>query len=228
MGLHLSLFHYFWLSDSCSASATDCPSGISVGNISIPNPPLEYWSDENWCEGASNCNGRQKAPMCSSGSSSSDPSPIDWTTYISIFNQLRPHTIGYDNIFDHFNDMFEGSGLQTNYPPYDIIKHSDTKYDVHVALAGYSKEDIDVEVKENTLSIKSIKNKEDKDIEILHRGIATRHFERHFTIADDVALILSKSSSVSTRTQEENCLCGVRTPAITGVGRLISKLLIAS
>ncbi|MEC8099746.1 MAG: Hsp20 family protein [Pseudomonadota bacterium] len=105
---------------------------------------------------------------------------------LTIFNQLRPHTIGYDNIFDHFNDMFEGSGLQTNYPPYDIIKHSDTKYDVHVALAGYSKEDIDVEVKENTLSIKSIKNKEDKDIEILHRGIATRHFERHFTIADDV------------------------------------------
>ena len=52
--------------------------------------------------------------------------------------------------------------------------------------------------------------------------------ETYFTIADDVALILSKSSSVSTRTQEENCLCGVRTPAITGVGKLISKLLIAS
>ena len=105
---------------------------------------------------------------------------------LTIFNQLRPHTIGYDTIFDHFNHMFEGSGLQTNHPPYDIIKHSDTKYDVHIALAGYSKEDIDVEVKENTLSIKSIKNKEDKDIEILHRGITTRHFERHFTIADDV------------------------------------------
>ena len=108
------------------------------------------------------------------------------TNALTIFNQLRPHTIGYDDIFDHFNDMFESSGLQNNYPPYDIIKHSDTKYDVQVALAGYSKEDIDIEVKENTLSIKSAKKDEDDKVEVLHRGIAKRYFERHFTIADDV------------------------------------------
>ena len=108
------------------------------------------------------------------------------TNALTIFNQLRPHTIGYDNIFDHFNDMFESSGLQNNYPPYDIIKHSDAKYDVQVALAGYSKEDIDIEVKENTLSIKSVKKDEDDKVEVLHRGIAKRYFERHFTIADDV------------------------------------------
>ncbi len=108
------------------------------------------------------------------------------TNALTIFNQLRPHTIGYDNIFDHFNDIFEGSGLQTNYPPYDIIKQSDTKYDIQIALAGYSKEDIDVEVKENTLSIKSIKKDDNDNVEILHRGISKRYFERHFTIADDV------------------------------------------
>ena len=108
------------------------------------------------------------------------------TNALTIFNQLRPHTIGYDDVFDHFNDMFESSGLQNNYPPYDIIKHSDTKYDVQVALAGYSKEDIGIEVKENTLSIKSVKKDEDDKVEVLHRGIAKRFFERHFTIADDV------------------------------------------
>ena len=108
------------------------------------------------------------------------------TNALTIFNQLRPHTIGYDNIFDHFNDMFESSELQTTYPPYDIIKHSDTKYDIQVALAGYSKDDIEIEVKENTLSIKSAKKDEDNKVEILHRGIAKRYFERHFTIADDV------------------------------------------
>ena len=108
------------------------------------------------------------------------------TNALTIFNQLRPHTIGYDNIFDHFNDMFESSGLQTNYPPYDIIKHSDTKYDVQIALAGYCKEDIDIEVKENTLSIKSVKKDEGEKVEILYRGIAKRYFDRHFTIADDV------------------------------------------
>ena len=108
------------------------------------------------------------------------------TNALTIFNQLRPHTIGYDSIFDHFNNMFESSGLQTNYPPYDIIKHSDTKYDVQVALAGYGKDEIEVEVKENTLSIKSVKQDKDDKIEVLHRGISKRYFERHFTLADDV------------------------------------------
>ena len=108
------------------------------------------------------------------------------TNALTIFNQLRPHTIGYDNIFDHFNDMFESSGLQKNYPPYDIIKIDDTKYDIQVALAGYSKEDITIEVKENTLSIKSVKQQEDGKVEVIHRGISKRYFERHFTIADDV------------------------------------------
>ena len=107
---------------------------------------------------------------------------------LTIFDQLRPHTIGYDNIFNHFNDMFEGSTLQTSYPPYDIIKHDDTKYDIQIALAGYTKEDINLELKENTLSIKSVrKNKNDK-VEVIHRGIAKRYFERHFTIADDVKI----------------------------------------
>ena len=109
------------------------------------------------------------------------------TNALTIFNQLRPHTIGYDNIFDHFNDMFETSNsLQTNYPPYDIVKHSDTHYDIQVALAGYSKDDIEIEVKENTLSIKSVKKEEDDKVEVLHRGISKRYFERSFTIADDV------------------------------------------
>ena len=108
------------------------------------------------------------------------------TNALTIFNQLRPHTIGYDNIFDHFNDMYESSGLQTNYPPYDIIKHCDSKYDIQIALAGYSKDDINIEVKENTLSIKSIKKNEKDNVEVLHRGISKRYFERYFTIADDV------------------------------------------
>ena len=108
------------------------------------------------------------------------------TNALTIFNQLRPHTIGYDNIFEHFNDMFESSGFQNTFPPYDIIKNSDTKYDIQIALAGYSKEDITIEVKDNTLSIKSVKKNEDDKVEVLHRGIAKRYFERHFTIADDV------------------------------------------
>ena len=57
------------------------------------------------------------------------------TNALTIFNQLRPHTIGYDSIFDHFNDIFEGSELQTSYPPYDIIKHNEAKYDIQIELS---------------------------------------------------------------------------------------------
>ena len=110
------------------------------------------------------------------------------TNALTIFNQLRPHTIGYDDIFDHFNDMFESSGMQTNYPPYDIIKNDDNKYDIQVALAGYSKEDMSIEVKENILSIKSVKKKEADKVQVIHKGISKRYFERHFTIADDVKI----------------------------------------
>ena len=111
------------------------------------------------------------------------------TNALTIFNQLRPHTIGYDSIFDHFNDMFESSGLQTNYPPYDIIKQNDTKYDIQVALTGYSKEDIELELKENTLTVRN-KQKEkvvnEDSNSVIHKGISTRQFERAFTISEDI------------------------------------------
>ena len=69
-----------------------------------------------------------------------------------------------------FQDMFESSELQTNYPPYDIIR-TVIQNTIFVALAGYSKNDIIVEVKDNTLSIKSVKKDVDDKIEVLHKGI---------------------------------------------------------
>ena len=109
---------------------------------------------------------------------------------ISLFNQLRPVSVGFDNVFDHFERMFEDDFL-TNvpaFPHYNIVKTGDNKYDIEIALAGYNKKDIEVELKEGILTIKSKKEeKEDtKDGEILHKGIAKRYFSKAFTIADDV------------------------------------------
>tara|TARA_B100000287_G_scaffold87263_1_gene79886 strand:+ start:167 stop:523 length:357 start_codon:yes stop_codon:yes gene_type:complete len=86
--------------------------------------------------------------------------------------------------------MFEDDFL-TNvpaFPHYNIVKTGDNKYDIEIALAGYNKKDIEVELKEGILTIKSKKEeKEDtKDGEILHKGIAKRYFSKAFTIADDV------------------------------------------
>ena len=112
---------------------------------------------------------------------------------IQLFNQLRPVTIGFDNVFDHFERMFEDDfrGLSVpNFPPYNIVKTGTNKYDVELALAGYSKKDIDVSLEEGVLTIKSVKDAEEKEVEdnngVLHRGIAKRYFSKAFTIADDV------------------------------------------
>ena len=112
---------------------------------------------------------------------------------LSIFNQLRPVTVGFDNVFDHFERMFEDDfrGLSVpNFPPYNIVKTGKNSYDVELALAGYSKKDIDVSLEEGVLTIKSVKSAEEKEVEdnngVLHQGIAKRYFSKAFTIADDV------------------------------------------
>jgi molecular chaperone IbpA len=108
---------------------------------------------------------------------------------LSIFNQLRPVSVGFDNVFDHFERMFEDDFRvpSINYPPYNIVKTGTNKYDIEVALAGYNKKDIDVSYENNMLHIKSKKDeKEDKEDGVIHKGIAKRYFSKSFTIADDV------------------------------------------
>lgn len=112
--------------------------------------------------------------------------------HLSIFNQLRPVTVGFDNIFDHFERMFDDDVFSVptvNYPPYNIVKTGENTYDIEVALAGFSKDDIEVEYAENMLHIKS-KKVEDKDAKegVIHKGISKRYFSKTFTVADDVVV----------------------------------------
>ena len=113
----------------------------------------------------------------------------------SIFNQLRPVSIGFDNIFDHFEKMFDDSDEffrtpSSTFPFYNIVKKENNNYDIELALAGYDKKDIAVEYADNLLSIKSVKEaKSDKESNgVIHRGIAKRYFSKVFTIADDVEI----------------------------------------
>ena len=110
----------------------------------------------------------------------------------SIFTNLRPFTVGFDEMFDHL-DMVHNhipSMTANNYPPYNIVKTGSLSYDIEVALAGYGKKDITVNYEDNVLKIESVKSKEEKEVEdndgVLHKGIAKRSFVKSFTIADDV------------------------------------------
>ena len=118
------------------------------------------------------------------------------TKNLSIFNNLRPLTVGFDDMFAHFETMMEvrffEKGTVANFPPYNIVKTGENTYDVELALAGFGKDDIIVEYKENLLTVKSKPNKDPADeVEkyddgMQHRGISKRMFTRTFTIANDV------------------------------------------
>ena len=112
---------------------------------------------------------------------------------LSIFNSLRPFSIGFDDMFDQFENMLGNGGLsmQSNYPPYNIRKTGKDKYSIEVALAGFNKKDVEVEFEDNLLTVRTkqvnkSENKNEEDGEIIHKGISQRQFARSFTIADDV------------------------------------------
>jgi len=110
---------------------------------------------------------------------------------LSIFNSLRPFSIGFDDMFDQFESMLGNGGMvQNNYPPYNIRKEAGKdKYAIEVAIAGFNKDDVEVEFEDKLLTVKTKKiNKtvEKDGDEIIHKGISQRSFSRSFTIADDV------------------------------------------
>ena len=112
------------------------------------------------------------------------------TRNLSIWNSLRPFSVGFDSIFDEFDRMLESTErYSTNYPPYNIKKVNDTDYRIEVALAGYDKDDIEVELKNSALTVRN-KTKEqtvdEKGNGVIHKGISTRQFERAFTISEDI------------------------------------------
>ena len=94
-------------------------------------------------------------------------------------------------MFDQFESMLGNGSLavQSNYPPYNIRKAGKDKYAIEVAVAGFNKDDVEVEYEDNLLTVKTkqLKKSEQKEgDEIIHRGISQRSFARSFTIADDV------------------------------------------
>tara|TARA_Y100000593_G_scaffold90680_1_gene177658 strand:- start:221 stop:655 length:435 start_codon:yes stop_codon:yes gene_type:complete len=102
------------------------------------------------------------------------------------FNQLTPYAVGFDQVFDRLNRYVDNNVNSTGFPPYNIRKEGDYNYVIEMALAGFGKEDIEVEVTENTLSVKSDKKADPENA--VYRGISFRKFDRKFTLADDIVV----------------------------------------
>ena len=102
------------------------------------------------------------------------------------FNQLTPYAVGYDKLFDHLSRYVDNNVSSTGFPPYNIRKEGDYHYVIEMALAGFSKEDIEIEVADGTLSVRS--DKKDDASDNLYRGISFRKFNRKFTLSDDIVV----------------------------------------
>jgi len=98
-------------------------------------------------------------------------------------NPLYRSTVGFDRLFS----MLDGFEAAPGYPPYNIERTGENDYRISVAVAGFGENELSIESKENTLTIKGEKQvKQDNNGEVLYQGIAARAFERHFQLADYV------------------------------------------
>jgi len=98
-------------------------------------------------------------------------------------NDIEKYSIGMDQWFNRFDTVHESTA---NYPPYNLIKESETEFRLELALAGYKKEDIKVSTEWNKLSVEAKKSETSDVGEYLHNGLAKRAFTRTWTLSDDV------------------------------------------
>ena len=102
------------------------------------------------------------------------------------FDRALGITVGFDSMFERLFSEIERKETASGFPPYNIRKDAEEKYTIEMAVAGFSQEDLEVELKEGVLTIRSKSEKEEK--EYLHRGIARRAFSRSFTLSDDIVI----------------------------------------
>ena len=108
---------------------------------------------------------------------------LDLPTFV---NQIHRQAIGFDTLFDQLNRNFANSKTDGNYPPHNVVKLDDTHYVIEVAVAGFAENEIDVELKENILTVRGEQEKTDKEVEYLHKGISARNFVRTFPLAEHI------------------------------------------
>ena len=115
----------------------------------------------------------------------------NWNDFVSAFPQIESRLIGFDRVFDAVTRLHTVEGGQSNsFPPYNIKKLDSENYEIQIALAGFSKSELDISVEDGNLVVSG--QQEKSDDEFLHKGIAERNFTRTWALADDVKVTGSK------------------------------------
>lgn len=103
----------------------------------------------------------------------------------AIFDAAERYSVGFDDLFYRLHSYGMGTP-QNAYPPYNLVKESNVKWRIEMALAGWTKEEIEVSTETNVLLVRSVKEKSKGEEEYMHRGVSTRTFARGFNLSDDV------------------------------------------
>ena len=115
----------------------------------------------------------------------------NWNDFVSAFPQVESRLIGFDRVFDAVTKLHTVEGGQSNsFPPYNIKKLDAENYEIQIALAGFSKSELDITVEDGNLVVKGEQEKSEDDF--LHKGIAERNFTRTWALADEVKVTGSK------------------------------------
>jgi len=104
------------------------------------------------------------------------------------FGPLHHTTLGFERLFNDMEKMLDNniSKAVSNFPPHNILKLDNNRYIVELAVAGFSKNEIDITVEDGSLIIKGEKEEKETDVQYLHKGIGTRSFTKTLRIADTV------------------------------------------
>ncbi|MDC0012705.1 Hsp20 family protein [Octadecabacter sp.] len=106
---------------------------------------------------------------------------------MSVFHNINRYAIGFDHLMDHLVSLHSNNNLTTNeYPPYDIIKEGESNYKIELAVAGFKKDELSIQLKDNTLTIKGESNSKSSNGDYLHKNIARRSFSKNFSLAENI------------------------------------------
>jgi molecular chaperone IbpA len=104
-------------------------------------------------------------------------------TIETFWKDYAPHAVGLDDVFHRLDAM---SGNNVNYPPYNLIKHDSSNFTIEIALAGFTRDEIEVSTEQNILRVTSKTQKQDTERTYLHKGLSKRSFTRTWQLSEDV------------------------------------------
>ena len=134
------------------------------------------------------------------------------TTLLSTLKRFDPFFVGFDKLFDQMSTFDNSDRKQPNYPPYNIIQRGENNYTIEVALAGFTQEQIEVTHLPESNSLVIEGSNEDRDTQYLHQGIASRKFQRSWTVADSIKVSEAELSDGILRIQLQNVIPDEKKP----------------